>query len=73
MFITPHSKNKGSSAIDNFNKLATQKKEMAKKMKRGPYDHHAKPSKALTESELNKVKEMTKGMPSSYYFDKLKN
>ena len=32
----------GSSATDNFNKLAKQKKEMAKKMKRGPYDHHAK-------------------------------
>lgn len=33
----------GSSAMDNFNKVVQQKKEMAKKMKRGPYVHHAKP------------------------------
>jgi len=32
----------GSSAGDNFNKLAKQKIAMAKKMKRGPYEHHAK-------------------------------
>lgn len=34
----------GSSAMDNFNKIAAQKKAMAKKMKRGPYEHHPKPT-----------------------------
>lgn len=40
----------GSSASDNFNKLAKQKQAMAKKMKRGPYDHHAKPALKLSEA-----------------------
>lgn len=63
----------GSNATEHFNKVAKQKKEMAKKMKRGPYDHHAKPSQPLNHSELEKLKSMPKGMPASYYFDKLKN
>ena len=62
----------GSSATDNFNKVVKQKHDMAKKMKRGPYEHHAKPPKALTEEEMAKVKEMPKGMPASYYFKHLK-
>ena len=44
MIIGGQKKSFGSSASDNFNKIAKQKEEMAKKMKRGPYTHHAKPT-----------------------------
>ncbi len=73
MLITGQKKSFGSNAIEHFNKLTKQKQETAKKMKRGPYEHHAKVGKPLNEEELRKVKEMPKGMPASYYFNKLNN
>lgn len=38
------------SASEHFNKVVAQKKAMAKKMKRGPYERHAKPALELSKA-----------------------